>query len=372
MRARWTVLVALLALAAAVAGGGCEQVLQWEPPDNGDAGDGGDGGPGADAGDGGDDGGAVNLGDGGTGAWLFSFGPNAQFLRAPADGGRTYPNPLTITITRGGESGPVRVDFSSADASVASVTGGSVIVQAGSLSADVPLSSTAAGSTILTATFDGGQLQTMVQVLPTIVISEVAAKTDSDDSDEFVELYNPTAVDFPLNGYQLQYHSNNSGAQYLSVVTMDQSMHIAPFKFFLIGINGYTRSQDAHSTWTNGGALGASVGTVRLGVPGISLNIADPLAVDTVGWGTGAVDPEGAPVNISGLLTWGSIERKAKASSNSGSMLGGVDDKGGNAYDTGDNSNDFVIHTPIPALQTGAQVQNPQTGTAQAELPDGG
>lgn len=372
MRARWTVLVALLALAAAVAGGGCEQVLQWEPPDNGDAGDagdGGDGGPGADAGDGGEDGG-VNLGDGGTGAWLFSFGPNAQLLRAPANGGFTSPNRLTVTILRGGESGPVQVDFSSADASVASVTGGSVIIPAMSVTADVPLSSTAAGSTILTATFDGGQLQAMVQVLPTIVISEVAAKTDSDDNDEFVELYNPTPVDFPLNGYQLQYHSNNQQAQYLSVVTLDQSMHIAPFKFFLIGINSYSRSQDAHSTWTNGGALGASVGTVRLGVPGISLNVSDPLAVDTVGWGTGAVDPEGSPVDITLLLTWGSIERKAKSSSTSGSMLGGVDDKGGNAYDTGDNSRDFVIHTPLAA--TGASVQNPQTATAQAEFPDGG
>jgi len=370
MRARWPTLVALLALAASVAVGGCQQVLQWEPPDGGDAGDDG----GDDAGlDGGDDGGVdagedggVNLGDGGTGAWIFSFGPNAQFLRAPADGGFTTPNRLAITILRGGESGPVQVDFSSADASVAAVTGGSVTIPAGAVTADVPLTSTAGGDTILTATFDGGQLQAMVHVLPTLVISEVAAKTDGDDNDEFVELYNPTAVDFPLGGYELQYHSNNASAQYLPVVTLPQGKHIAPFSFFLIGINNYARSQDLHVTWVSG-ALGANAGTVRLGAPGIGLNVSEPLAVDTVGWGSGAVGAEGSPVDITLLLTWGSIERKAKAGSNSGSMLGGADDRAGNAYDTGDNSQDFVIHTPF--LATGASVQNPQTSTATPETP---
>ena len=370
MRARGPMLVALLALVAAVAAGGCQQVVQWEPPDNGDAGDGGDD-AGQDGGDGGVDGGVDgggNLGDGGTGAWIFSFGPNGQFLRAPADGGFTTPNRLTITILRGGESGAVQVAFSSADASVAAVPGGSVTIQPGAVTADVPLDSTAAGDTILTATFDGGQLQTMVHVLPTIVISEVAAKTDNDDNDELVELYNPTAVNFPLGGYELQYHSNNTSAQYLSVVTLDGGMHIAPHGFFLIGINGYNRSEDAHSSWPSG-ALSTNPGTVRLGAPGIGLNVSEPLAVDTVGWGNNAVGPEGSPVDVTLLGIWGSIERKAKATSNSSSMLGGADDRAGNAYDTGDNSQDFVIHTGIIAVQTGLSVQNPQTSTAQPETP---
>src|SRR5678816_2076207 len=99
-------------------------------------------------------------------------------------------------------------------------------------------------------------------------------------------------------------------AQYLSAVTLGSSKHIAPFSFFLIGINGHMPPEDAHSTWSTG-ALSATAGTVRLCAPGAGLDYADPLTIDSVGWGSGALDNEGAAVDITLLATWGSIERKA-------------------------------------------------------------
>src|SRR5262249_6665632 len=239
-------------------------------PDTGDAGDDGGNDSGMDAstdagGDAGID--AGNLGDGGAGAWLSSFGPSGQILRAPANALQTA---LIVGILRGGESGPCQVTISSSDASVASVVGGSVTIDAGQTAVVVPLTSTVNGTATLTATFDGGSLQASVTMLPTVVISEIgASKGLSDNDDELVELYHPTAVDFTLVGHVLQYHSTNINAPYLNVVTLTDSFaRIRSHGFFLIGVNSYTGgSEDAHSTWT-GASFSSSAGTVRFGAPG--------------------------------------------------------------------------------------------------------
>jgi hypothetical protein len=214
-----------------------------------------------------------------------------------------------------------------------------------------------AGSAVLTASFDGGMLQANVKVQPGVVISEVSAENAALSMDEYVELYNPTAVDISLAGYKLQYHSSNTGFVYLDICTLGAGAHIAPFSYFLVGVNTYSRAEDAHSTWSST-SFSASIGTVRLGAPGIGTGNADPLSMDRVGWGTAAVDPEGMPVDITGLV-WGSIERKARGSSTTLSMTAGNDRDAGNTIDTDSNTDDFVLRT----------LQDPQTVASPSEVP---
>lgn len=329
-----------VAVAAAAIGTGCEQIVQWED----------------DAGDGGDDGGQDAGMDGSTAAYLASFGPGGQYIRSPADGGTTYPNTLMVVILRDGENGPVQINIGSSDASVASVAGGSVVIPVGSTFAAVPVTSQAGGTATLTATFDGGLLQATLTSLPRLLISEVAAANLAVTDDELVELYNPTAVDFSLAGYVIQYHSS-SGSQYLNVCTIPAGKRIAPFSFFLIGVNAYNRAEDTHDTWNNAASFAAANGTVRLGMPGIGLMNGDALTLDRVAWGSSAMDPEGAPVSVTGL-TWGSIERKARATSTSATMTG-ADEDAGNAHDTDNNAIDWVTQI----------TQSPQTSLAPAEPP---
>ncbi|HEY8205851.1 MAG TPA: lamin tail domain-containing protein [Myxococcaceae bacterium] len=355
-------------MAAAAIGTGCEQIVEWEE-DAGNLGDGGDGGGGDDGGqdagpDAGPDAGMdagmdAGIPDAGPviAAYLASFGPDQQFLRSPADVSPTYPTPLMVGITRDGETGAVQVNIGSSDASVAGVTGGAVIIPSGSNSAVVPLTSREGGTVTLTATFDGGTLQATVTALPKLLLSEVAAgnglvMTD----DEFVEIYNPTAVSFSLAGYVVQYHSSAAGP-YENVCTIPAGKRIAPYSFFLIGVNGFARAEDTHDNWAGTATFNGGNGTVRLGAPGISTAAGDPRALDRVSWGGSAVDPEGTPVSL-GIFTFGSIERKATAGSTSGTM-NGADQTLGNAYDSDNNSNDWVTQ--------GAQ--DPQTSLASPEMP---
>src|SRR5262249_22300315 len=157
------------------------------------------------------------------------------------------------------------------------------------------------------------------------------------------ELYNPTEVDFSLAGYVLQYHSSNmTGTPYLPICTLDAGAHIARHGYYLVGVNTYARAEDAHSTWGGAGSLGSGAGTVRLGAPGIGSGKPEALTVDMVGWGvgpTGAWEFEGMPVDVSALVTWGSLERKARSGSTDLTMgVGGSDHALGNAYDTDRNS----------------------------------
>jgi hypothetical protein len=289
-------------------------------------------------------------------AYLATFGPGGQYIRAPADGGTTYPNVLMAVILRDGESGPVQINIDSSDASVASVAGGSIVIPAGSTFAAVPVTSQAGGTATLTATFDGGLLQATVTALPRLLISEVAAANGVIQDDEFVELYNPTGVDFSLAGYMVQYHSA-AGSAYINVCLIPAGNHIAPFSFFLIGVNTYARGQDVRDTWNNAASFAAGNGTVRLGAPGIGTMNGDALTLDRVAWGSTAMDPEGTPVSVTGL-TWGSIERKARPNSTSATMTG-ADEDAGNSVDTDNNANDWVTRL----------VQDPQTAMAPAEPP---
>jgi len=339
-RARRTALAALLGVAGVVAvaasSGGCEEI-RHVPGDGGEVEDGG-------------------------GAWLATFGPSGQLLRAPADGGFTTMSVLGVTVIRGGEGGPLRIDITSSDASVVSVAGDALIIPEGSTTfMPVPLDSSATGTAQLTAKFDGGEITVSVTVLPTVLISEVAAASTGNPDDEFVELYNPTSLDFSLAGYVLQYHSSNdTGTPYLNVCTLGSNAHIAPHGYYLIGVNQYSRAEDFHATWM-GGAFSGNGGSVRLGAPGIGTGKVEGLTLDTVGWGqgaNGAWDFEARAVAIPSSTFWGSVERKAKSDSTELTMgVAGPDHSLGNGVDTEDNSADFITRT----------IQEPQTSAAGTE-----
>ncbi|HVE81971.1 MAG TPA: lamin tail domain-containing protein [Myxococcales bacterium] len=350
------VLLLAAALAVAISAAGCEQIVQWTGEDGGE--DGGDGG-GGDAGDGGGD-----LGDGGSGAWLVSFTPDASYLRAPADGlTPTYPEALAVTILRGGEQGVVHVEITSTDTSVAqTLSGTGVDIPPGSSQVAVPLRSQAAGTAVLTARFDGGTIPVTVTVLPTVVISEISAEALANANDEFVELYNPTSLSFSLANHVVQYRSA-AGASFLEILTLDGGARIQPYGYFLIGMNSYTTgtSGPAADARASGGGvfLSNSAGSVRLGAPGIGTAPSEVLTLDLVGYG-GASSAEDASVPAPGAGSWGSLERKARQSSTSGTMgIGGTDSSLGNAYDTGDNSMDFVTRG----------LRDPQNSSSAAEPP---
>lgn len=369
MRRTGTTALAAMFVAAAVGLGGCESILPL-PDDAGedageeDAGDGGDGGGVSDAGDGGGSGGSdagVDAGPPLPAAYLGSFGPAVVFLRAPTTGSQTTPT-LVVSILRS-DAGPPRTErvwITSSDASVARVPADGIDVDMSVSSANVPVISMLNGVAWLTATFDGGSQQVQVTVLPTVVISEVAAEVSGlpgDPDDEFVELYNPTNVTLNLAGHVLQYQGGSGAFGQIANLTGT----IAPYGFYLIGFNGYSGPPpDLFVATTN--VLDTQPGSIRLGAPGIGTAHPDVRTVDLLGWKTGlttAQSFEGTPVNMPGLsASWGSLERKAQFSSSAASM-DGVDSTLGNAYDSQSNSSDFVIKSG----------RGPQNSTSPAEVP---
>ncbi|MFY0563908.1 lamin tail domain-containing protein [Archangium lansingense] len=201
---------------------------------------------------------------------------------------------------------------------------------------------------------------------PHVVISEFApqgpnsAGTGTTATNEFIELYNPTSEEVDLAGWVLQYKSA-TGSTYAGTYTLPTGAKIAPNGYYLVTAGGYigTVTGDASYGTTLSMAAGATGGGhVRLGMPGTSIDIVDPLAVDTVGYGTGN-SPEGTAITPIADVA-GSFERKAYVTSTVASMAsGGADVAKGNGYDSDNNSTDFVLRT----------VRDPQSSKSPTEQP---
>jgi hypothetical protein len=164
------------------------------------------------------------------------------------------------------------------------------------------------------------------------VISELRFYETSGVNEEFVEIYNPANFAIDISGWSLQYKSR-TGTNWSVKATFEEGRHINANSFVLYGGIGMEVTPDYPSN-TNPG-LGNSGGHIR--IMDDEQNV-----IDLIGWVTGdSPEGESAGTHPRGA----SFERKAFESSTQVDMaVGGSDALEGNAWDSNNNANDFVIH----------------------------
>ena len=157
-----------------------------------------------------------------------------------------------------------------------------------------------------------------------LVIAEVVTGGMS-ASDEYVELFNASAVPVDLAGLELAY-ATSSGTTVTRKVAWTSSVPVEPGGHVLVANVLGAFAADADATWSGG--LAATGGAVILRPIG-------GMPIDAVGWGDAVnVFAEGAAA--SAPAAGRSIERRPG---------GGA----GNGIDTNDNAADFVLTTsPVP------------------------
>lgn len=180
-----------------------------------------------------------------------------------------------------------------------------------------------------------------------IVISEIGIEGTGD----FIELYNPTDVDIALGDYKLVKRTS-TGSSDSSVVSLYASDLIPAHGFFLWCRNDIsdTLNCDRHT----GGSLSNdnSIG-LKIKIDGTE-QLVDAVTIGDVAYPLG----EGTAISMDTLPEGtASIERKACTNSTTESM-GSEDVSRGNAWDTDNNSNDFVSRN----------VSEPQNTTSQSEI----
>jgi type II secretory pathway pseudopilin PulG len=194
-----------------------------------------------------------------------------------------------------------------------------------------------------------------------LVISEVCARISFDDPNEYIEIYNPTPTSITLTGdnFKLKYFVENG-----PIVTLNfdwtTPVIIPSNGYCLFGststLTGVSPPVAVDKVWTNGLII-AEVG-------GVGIADGNDVWIDKVGWGinlAGRAAPPGSYEGVSldlagnGLGVGDCIERRPYPSvSPVGSTLG-------SAFDSQNNTSDFVEHTSL----------NPQN-TTSSETPIGG
>ena len=178
-----------------------------------------------------------------------------------------------------------------------------------------------------------------------LVISEVMTGGVS-ASDEFVELYNPTAVELPLDGLELVYVTASGATLTRKATWGTDDPGIPAGGHLLVANESGAFSALADATYAAG--LSATGGSVALRVAG------DVTAMDAVGWGTAASTwLEGTPSVAPSAQH--SLER----------LPGGAE---GSTQDTDDNAADFVDRE-IPDPQNRAAPPVPSAGPTPTPVP---
>jgi hypothetical protein len=185
-----------------------------------------------------------------------------------------------------------------------------------------------------------------------LVISGMSGKSSTCTTDEFVELYNPSPDVVSLAGYAVRYRSS-AGTSFVKMIAFPSTATIQPHGFYLITSvqsspgcpMGYTsvgtNTAQADVTYASVDMSGTSGQLWLTNADANPTGLGDPIVVDMLGYGAAAVHEGGgaAPTPAAD----GAIERKANSSSTGASMaVGGADYLLGNAWDSDDNSNDFV------------------------------
>ncbi|WP_207048046.1 lamin tail domain-containing protein [Corallococcus macrosporus] len=182
-----------------------------------------------------------------------------------------------------------------------------------------------------------------------VVISEVSSGSSANTDDDFIELYNPTHTDIDLTGWKLMYRSvSGTSTDYTLAATVSATTPrkiIKAHGYFLFASSRFATNNPSIAVdmpWGNGVDLAGGGGNIRLGDATSTLVPTNAVGVvDTLSYGTGRTLPEGSPATAPARGS--SIERKAVQESTSTSMGGvGTDASRGNAYDSNNNSLDFV------------------------------
>ncbi len=180
-----------------------------------------------------------------------------------------------------------------------------------------------------------------------LVISEIKITGGSGfTTDEFVELYNPTDQEISLANWSLV-KKTAAGNEYVLVENFNEKL-IKAHSFLLIahpaGYSGEINPDIYYST-TNSISSNNSV---------MLLNDMSE-EVDKIGMGTSS-DYEGEVTSNPGSKK--SIERKAKSTSDSDSMMeGGMDYFLGNSEDTDNNEDDFIINVQATPQNSSSEVE---------------
>ncbi len=181
-----------------------------------------------------------------------------------------------------------------------------------------------------------------------VLISEFSHVGPVGGLDEIVELYNTSSRTADIGGTQIFYTSASGGTR-SGRATIPAGTRMLPHSYLLLSGSQYAGPPASDViAWTMGAS--DTGGSWSLELSGTVLDrVCWGTAVAAICEGTGLVAPP--PVA-------GSYERKASATSTATSMsAGGADALAGNAYDTGNNAEDFVLR---PA-------RDPQSSTSPIE-----
>lgn len=183
-----------------------------------------------------------------------------------------------------------------------------------------------------------------------VVISEIQTATTASVSQEFVELYNPSAAAISVEGWTLEYKaatSSDVATSWGKHATLHGS--IAAHGYWLAAPSDYLAA--ANDSWSPG--LAGSAGHVRL-------RDASGTEIDRLGYGSTANAAEGAPAPAP--VAGGSLERKP----------GAEGPPAGNGVDTGNNANDFGLRA-VAEPQASSSVTEPflEPPVTVADVDDG-
>lgn len=189
------------------------------------------------------------------------------------------------------------------------------------------------------------------QIANHVVISEVyggGGNAGATFTNDFIELYNPTAAPISLAGWSVQYGSA-TGTTWQKT---DLTGTIPAYGFFLVqevaGTGGTTALPAPDVTGTL--ALAGGGGKVALVNNNALLTGACPAGaqiIDFVGFATNANCNEGG-TNTTAPSNTASVERKASATSTAATLgAGGSEVLAGNGYDSNVNGSDFVTQPNV-------------------------
>lgn len=199
---------------------------------------------------------------------------------------------------------------------------------------------------LLVSTFlpSGLALKASASIAEQVVISQVyggGGNSEAIYSNDFIELYNPTAEEISLEGWSVQ-KASSTGTSWQKI---NLTGVIKPYGYYLIqgkaGVSVTDKPLPQYDDHDAGFDMGAKSGKVALVNHTEQLTGKNPAnLVDFVGFGTGTEGFEGSgpTVNLSNAT---SAQRRPYANTEPASGLG-------SAWDSNDNALDFVAASPVP------------------------